>query len=148
MVTLSYRTNYSYRSGYYIVDGQNITLNCTFDVTRQTVRWSAGGLPVYAYNYGTLTIASSSYKSRLTDYKYTEREHYLVLIVNKSEDEGLRFKCAVPLDLVTDENDDIQIAEILGELDILQHIILHCFPNFQCCGLFCIVYLPEKTLSQ
>ena len=100
------------------MNGQNITLNCAFDVTRQTVRWSAGGSPIYIYDNGEMAILSSSYKIRMRDYQYTEREHQLALIVNKSEDEGQKFKCAVPIDIITDEEDDIQIQEILGELDI------------------------------
>ena len=125
LVTLSYTTDYSYPGGYYTVDGQNINLICAFDVTRQKVRWSAGGSPIYTYNNGDMFASSSSYKSRIRDYQYTEREHQLVFTVNKNEDDGQHFKCAVPIDLVTDGEDDIQIQEILGKLDILTHIIVH-----------------------
>ena len=119
---MSYLTDYSYPGGYYTVEGQNITLNCEFDVTRQTVRWLAEGLPIYTYSHGYMAASSSSYKSRIRDYQYTEREHQLVFMVNKSEDEGQHFKCTVLIDLITDEDDDIQIQEILGELDIFPHI--------------------------
>ena len=106
-----------------------MTLNCVFDVTRQSVRWLAGGLPIFTYNYGTLTIPSSFYQSRIRDYQYTEREHQLVFKVNKSEDEGQQFRCAVPIDLITDEADDIQIQEIFGKWDICLRILVHCFAN-------------------
>ena len=98
-------------------------------MTRQTVRWLAGGSTIYTYNHGNMAASSSSYKSRIKDYQYTEREHQLVFTVNKSEDDGQHFKCTVPVDLITDEDDDIQIQEILGELDIFPHILVHCFAN-------------------
>ena len=126
-VTLSYKTDYSYLGGYYIVDDQNITLNCVFDVTRQTVRWSAGGSPIYNFHNGKMAAPSSIYKNRIRAYQYTEREHQIVLMVNKSVDEGQQFRCAVPIDLITDEDDDIQIQEILGELDIFPLILVYCF---------------------
>ena len=88
------------------------------------MRWSAGGSPIYTYNFGTLTTPSSIYQSRIRDYQYTERKHQLVLMVNKSEDEGQQFKCAVPIDLITDEEDYIKIQQILGKLDNFTHIIV------------------------
>ena len=106
------------------MDGQIITLKCMFDITRQTVTWTAGGSSIYNFDHGFLAIPSTSYKSRIKDYQYTELEHQLAIMVNKGKDEGQQFKCAVQVDLITDEDDDIQIQDILGKLDFLTHIIL------------------------
>ena len=106
------------------MDGQIITLKCMFDITRKTVTWTAGGLSIYNFDHGSMAIPSTSYKSRIIDYQYTELEHQLALMVNKGKDEGQQFKCAVQVNLITDEDDDIQIKEILGKLDILTRIIL------------------------
>ena len=112
---LSYTSDYPHSEGYYALDGQTITLTCQFDVTSQTVTWTAGGTSIYNYFNGDGFKANTVYKNRIQDYHVTEKEHQLVFLVSKSVDEGQKFKCQVRIGALVFETGEIQLEGIIGE---------------------------------
>ena len=114
-MTLSYTSDYQHSDGYYAVDGQTITLTCQFNVSSETVTWTAGGTSIYNYFNGDGFNVNTIYKDSIQDYHVTEKEHQLVLLVNKSVDEGQTFSCQVRISALAFENSKTQLEGIIGE---------------------------------
>ena len=114
-MTLSYVSDYPYTKGYYLMDGQNVSLICQINVSYHKLTWTAGGTAIYTYYNGNGAKASTIYKDRILDYQVTEKEHQLDLLVSKSVDEGQRFTCQVRISALVFETGEIHLKQIMGE---------------------------------
>ena len=122
-MTLSYTTEYPHSKGYYVVDGQTITLTCQFDVPFVSITWTLGGDIIYTYYDGTGTKADTIYDSRIHDYQDTENKHQLVLLVSKSVDEGQHLTCQVRISALLYETDESSLTHIFGMFTFVLHLI-------------------------
>ena len=112
---LSYTSDYPQMDGYYVLDGETITLTCQFNVSSQSVIWSVGDVIIYTYYNGYESKADTNYKDRIHDYQATEKKHRLVFLVSKSLDEGQNITCQVRISALKFEKAERQLEQIIGE---------------------------------
>ena len=131
-VQVSYSTSYPAYSGeYYIVDGEQLTLECLYTGTVTSVDWQVlnGDTAVRIYSRSPdseAVIDDTVYKSRIDEEEssFKSSSHQLVFKVNKQQDAQQVFQCRViTLQYQFGSEEEKQLGEILGEF-------CYCFLNF------------------
>ena len=98
---MSYSTSYVSNSGEdYIVDGEQLTLECVYTGTLTAINWWTerdGSEQIFTGSPDSPTIPDTAYKSRIDEEAsvFTSTSHQLVITVNKQEDDEQEFKCFV-----------------------------------------------------
>ena len=133
---VSYSTSYPADSGEdYIVDGEQLTLECVFTGPLGTLSWWTerdGSQLIFSGSPGNANIPNTVYKSRIDEQNsvFTSASHQLVITVSKHQDDEQEFKCSVaPPGSPFGSDKRKPLGEILGEQ--CKRIITACITSFK-----------------
>ena len=109
----------SSNDGYYLVDGKQMTLECSYASAKE-VSWKLNQKTLLQYSPITNTTGvGSGFENKVVTHTFSSYKHSLVLNVNKSSDEGSIVICAVKISgFGPTETGEVELKDILGEVNI------------------------------